>query len=832
MIAPSSVTFCGQPGQAVSTVPISISTSSGALDSIFTVFSQDGDWLTGDPLFATLTTTPNYQFVVGLKTGLIPFGTGAYRGQVTITTFGGARLATVPVTLQVSAAGCSATNTGELFSSTGPVAFQIAPGGSGVEPFVIYNLFPQSVYTVPTVTTDSGNSWLTTLTQPVTFVPGLQYPAPLSIGASAAGLGPGAYTGRIDFTNSNASSLSLPVTLTVSASAGNAQLAATPSPLTIGIQTGAPPSNAVIQLTNLTSGPLTIGVSSTAKWLTVTPSAGAMPARGTISLTASINPAALSRGTNPGTIGVQVTSGSGSLSIPVTVNYGLESPLAATPNPLAFIAPGSQTISVSSTTGAAVSFSTKLFSSANQPWLAVKPYYATASPGAPASLTVSVDPSFLPAGPAFGLLSLLPYDGSAPLQIPVFVNAGVEASLTVSPSQLSFTSSATQTLTLTAADSATYAIQPSASWLNVNPATVTGSGTVAVQIDPSGLTPDTYNGQIAIVNTSTGAQRTVPINLTVGAPVALTATPAALAFDYQAGSDTVPPPQTLQITGGAATFTVSAVVANGAPDFLSITPTSAAAPANVQVRLNAAAVKALPAGQYTETISLATSGGGQTVSVTLTISAAPRPVSLVNAASLIPGPVAPGEIVTIFGTGLGPGVTVTFEGYAAPLTYVSAQQINLIVPYEIAGLPSANMVVTRNGAASTPIALAVADTAPGVFAGAILNADSSVNSAGNPVAVGSAIQLFGTGEGVYPGATTGSVTATAPPFPVLAAPVSVSIGGLPAAVLYAGEAPGSLSGLLQVNAVIPAGLASGPQPVVLKVGDRDNTSQGVTVIVR
>jgi len=68
--------------------------------------------------------------------------------------------------------------------------------------------------------------------------------------------------------------------------------------------------------------------------------------------------------------------------------------------------------------------------------------------------------------------------------------------------------------------------------------------------------------------------------------------------------------------------------------------------------------------------------------------------------------VSPGEIVTVFGTGLGPAsplqtaidpttgkvattlgnVQVLFNGYPAPLTYVSASQINCVVPYELAQL--------------------------------------------------------------------------------------------------------------------------------------------------
>jgi uncharacterized protein (TIGR03437 family) len=50
-------------------------------------------------------------------------------------------------------------------------------------------------------------------------------------------------------------------------------------------------------------------------------------------------------------------------------------------------------------------------------------------------------------------------------------------------------------------------------------------------------------------------------------------------------------------------------------------------------------------------------------------------------------------------------------------------------------------------------------------------------------------------------------------------PVAVTIGGTIATVQYAGSAPGSAAGLLQVNAVVPQGISAGSAvPVVVSVG--------------
>jgi uncharacterized protein (TIGR03437 family) len=52
---------------------------------------------------------------------------------------------------------------------------------------------------------------------------------------------------------------------------------------------------------------------------------------------------------------------------------------------------------------------------------------------------------------------------------------------------------------------------------------------------------------------------------------------------------------------------------------------------------------------------------------------------------------------------------------------------------------------------------------------------------------------------------------------------NVTIGAVKAKVSFSGLAPGFV-GLYQVNAVVPAGLASGNQPVVITVGGAKSNS--------
>ena len=96
--------------------------------------------------------------------------------------------------------------------------------------------------------------------------------------------------------------------------------------------------------------------------------------------------------------------------------------------------------------------------------------------------------------------------------------------------------------------------------------------------------------------------------------------------------------------------------------------------------------------------------------------------------------------------------------------------------------------------------------------------------------------FYVTGEGqTMPSGVTGAVisvnTSGVPltPQPVLAP--TVTVGGLPANIAFYGETPGVISGLLQINAVIPTGLPTGDLPLMVSMGGAN--SQGlVTVSVK
>ena len=232
--------------------------------------------------------------------------------------------------------------------------------------------------------------------------------------------------------------------------------------------------------------------------------------------------------------------------------------------------------------------------------------------------------------------------------------------------------------------------------------------------------------------------------------------------------------------------------------------------------------------------------------------------AVVNAASFRNGPVAPGEIVSVFGKDIGPPegisgrpnaagvfetaleqIRVLFDGVAAPMIYARADQVTAVAPYALAGKRSTQVQVEYLGAKSSPQTLTVAESAPGIFTaastgagqGAILNEDGSLNSSSKPARRGSIVVLFATGEGqTSPPGVDGKVAPAPSPRPLL--PVSVTIGGLLAEVLYAGGAPGLVAGLLQVNARVPEGVTAGPAVPVTLVVSTALSQPGVTVAVQ
>ncbi len=233
--------------------------------------------------------------------------------------------------------------------------------------------------------------------------------------------------------------------------------------------------------------------------------------------------------------------------------------------------------------------------------------------------------------------------------------------------------------------------------------------------------------------------------------------------------------------------------------------------------------------------------------------------SLVNAANFIlNGGVAPGEIITLFGLEFGPDALVTsrinpgtqnldtvlsntrvlFDGIAAPLIYVSPNQLSAVVPYLVAGKATTRITVTNGAQSTNGLVLPVIDAVPALFTfdssgkgpAALLNQDGSTNTKANPARRGSTVVLYGTGEGqTVPGGVDGKPARV--PLPKPALPVKVLIAGREAIVSYAGAAPGLTAGLFQINVRIPDESPLGAVPVSVVIGTKSSPAN-VTIWVQ
>ncbi len=233
---------------------------------------------------------------------------------------------------------------------------------------------------------------------------------------------------------------------------------------------------------------------------------------------------------------------------------------------------------------------------------------------------------------------------------------------------------------------------------------------------------------------------------------------------------------------------------------------------------------------------------------------------VVNATDFRTGAVAPGQVVAIFGRGIGPergespdlisnpqgrvsdfvgGTQLFFDGVSAPILYAQANQVNAIVPFEVAGRSTAEVQFLRNGQTTTPVTVSLVPARPSVFGttgtgrgqAVALNPDGSFNSSSNPAARGAVISVFATGIGqTNPPGLNGLFARDDTVRPAM--PVSALIGGVGAEVVKAHVPVGIFAGVIQVDVRVPRDARSGPSvPLEIVVGDTISTPDA-TIAVR
>jgi uncharacterized protein (TIGR03437 family) len=287
----------------------------------------------------------------------------------------------------------------------------------------------------------------------------------------------------------------------------------------------------------------------------------------------------------------------------------------------------------------------------------------------------------------------------------------------------------------------------------------------------------------------------------------------------------------------------------------------------LEVAITAADIAALGVAQVV--VVNPAPGGGNSVALEFVIEAgmtlAPRinEAGVVNAASFAGGGgVAPGSIASVFGVELAAGLleadevplpttlngtTLRFGGsLAAPQFFQSPMQMNVQVPWELAGEEETTVHVEAGGETSNEIAVSLAAYSPGLFSmtqmgsgqGAILISGTGLLAAAEnafpgapsrPVRRGEFLEAYASGLGPVTNVPASGSAASTTTLSHTTTEATATIGGEEATVSFAGLAPGFV-GLYQVNIGVPESAPSGGAvELILTIGGVD--SNAVTIAV-
>ncbi len=792
-VSGTSLSFTGQAGAniAARNVPIS-NAGSGALNWTASATSiTGGNWLRVSPASGT---APSSLTVTPATTGL---GAGVYIGQITITASGAqGSPATIFVTLILTAppptlaASPAALN---LAATAGAAPFRQTFQISSLGAAVNFSITPSLL---------NGAGWLS-LVSPASGTLAANTPSTVTVEVNPRALAePGVYQALITIIDATSrATVTVPVTLALGGTRPKILLSQAAFVYTSAQSATAAPQTLTLQLSNSGTGTLSFGLpANPAPWLRISPATGTA---GTASISLTASPAGMTPGVYQTLVPVSAAGAANDgLELTVTLHVvAPATPAAAelSPQGLVFVAvqgaaaPAAQNVSVRNNGGGTLSFQFAASTTSGGNWLAVTPAGGSTASG-PADVRVSANPAGLAAGV---------YRGKVTGSFTPGVAQEIEAVLVVSSGPLAI-----------AAGSGRY---PVTAFSDGSPElTLRAAGAECI---PSGL---------ELVATTLGNGATLAVSF----PRVL----IALAVD---SCGTAIGNATLVVTADTSTIPLQSL-SNGLYTGTWVPQRIAAA---VPVSF-AALHPTLTAARRSFTVSTAAAAGAPDLPVLFDD-------GVVEGAGFTPRrPLAPGGIVSLFGARFGTqqaaasrvplerelaGVSVRIGGQAVPLYFVSSGQINAQVPFEVAGRENVTVAVNVAGRLTAPQNYLVAPAQPGVFRTptgvAVLDGQSRLITPENPARLGDTLQIFATGLGVTDVAVESG--AGGPPSSTVRLPVTVTIGGVQASVVFQGLAP-NFVGLYQVNAVVPASVPPGDavQVVLRQNGITSNPDQTLTLPVR
>ena len=190
------------------------------------------------------------------------------------------------------------------------------------------------------------------------------------------------------------------------------------------------------------------------------------------------------------------------------------------------------------------------------------------------------------------------------------------------------------------------------------------------------------------------------------------------------------------------------------------------------------------------------------------------------------------------------GVNVSFDvpgtgiSVPAPIVAVSPNQVNVVVPQELAGQTSAQVKVSVDEEFGPPIYGAVATATlaaatPAFFTNSgnvadALDTNYQVITASHAAVRGQYIFLYVNGLGAVNNPPASGAPATDNSSTTTTVPV-VMIGGQQAQVQFSGIAPGLV--IYQVNVIVPTNISAGNQPITIAIGGQTSAS-GIVIPVQ
>jgi len=648
--------------------------------------------------------------------------------------------------------------------------------------------------------TNNGGTWLSVSPTSGNVTP--KSPAAVSLTADSTGLAVGTYTGSVTISSSTTgTSSTIHVTLTVSAQNQAIQLSHFGLSFT-AVAGGGPVPPESLTVSNIGNGTMNFTVStntlSGGGWLSATPVAGSAPANGAPpSISVAVNQAGLAPGFYYGQVRIDAP---GAANTPHLTTVALHV-LAAGSDPGPLIVPseivikavagapppGATEVLLYNVSATAQSYISSVVSSTPGNTFDVLPQSGTLSVSAPTSMVVQPLTSNLAPGVYNAEMTFQFSDGNVD-------RVGIRTIITPAPAPAS-----------------------------------TGSNIDA--IDPrtsAGCTPSQLVPVITVLGQSFSVPAAWPIALdtTITDDCGNVLNNGNVTASFSNGD----PPLSLQSSGPTGLWSSTWVSGN------------TSGPVTVTV------TAANPSGALKGT-RMVTGGLG---------SAAPAPVvaAAVNSASFVQNtPLAPGSFISLGGTNLSngsagaaviplgttlAGASVFMANYMLPMDFASTGLINAVSPEEINVNTSHQIVVMRGNTLSVPIPVDIGPADPGIFIcattgdstlGCIVNvANYALAQPAAPVSAGNTLAIFCTGLGaVDQTVADGAGAPSSPPANTLLSP-TVTIGGVPAPLIFSGLTPGAV-GLYQINVTVPAGVTPGSQvPVIVTIGGQ--ISPALTIAVQ